>query len=104
MMQVSIVRAIRVKANDMTICTSNDLHGSCLGHMICSDITAKQRKRMGIEKKKPVQIRMTPEMVDEYSKNANQHFRTLPTEVLFRLAVLDTLIARGEVNLNEFKF
>lgn len=59
---------------------------------------------MKSEKKKPIQIRMTPTMIAEYSKNAGQHFRTLAAEVMFRLAVLDTLVKRGEVNLNEFKF
>ena len=59
---------------------------------------------MESEKKKPLQIRMTPAMIAEYSENAGQHIRTLAAEVMYRLAVLDTLIARGEVNLNEFKF
>lgn len=59
---------------------------------------------MAIEKKKPIQIRMTPAMISEYSENADQHFRTLAAEVMYRLAVLDTLVKRGEVNLNEFKF
>ena len=68
------------------------------------ETTAKQRTRMESEKKKPLQIRMTPAMIAEYSENAGQHFRTLAAEVMYRLAVLDALIARGEVNLNEFKF
>ena len=55
-------------------------------------------------KKKPVQIRMTPAMIAEYGENANQHFRTLAAEVMYRLAVLEALVKRGEVNLNEFKF
>lgn len=55
-------------------------------------------------KKKPIQIRMSPQMVAEYGENANQHFRSLAAEVMYRLAVLDALVKRGEVNLNEFKF
>ena len=59
---------------------------------------------MESEKKKTIQIRMTPAMNAEYSENADQHFRTLTAEVMYRLAVLDALVNRGEVNLNEFKF
>lgn len=59
---------------------------------------------MASEKKKPIQIRMNPAMITEYSENADQHFRTLAAEVMYRLAVLDALVKRGEVNLNEFKF
>lgn len=59
---------------------------------------------MESEKKKPLQIRMTPNMISEYSDNASKHFRTLAAEVMYRLAILDTLVKRGEVNLNEFKF
>ena len=55
-------------------------------------------------KKKPVQIRMAPQMMAEYGKNASQNFRTLAAEVMYRLAVLEALVKRGEVNLNEFKF
>ena len=59
---------------------------------------------MESKKKTPLQIRMTPNMISEYSDNAGQHFRTLAAEVMYRLAILDTLVKRGEVNLNEFKF
>ncbi|MDM5100301.1 hypothetical protein [Aeromonas salmonicida] len=59
---------------------------------------------MESEKKRPLQIRMTPAMIAEYSENAGQHFRTLAAEVMYRLAVLDALVKRGEINLNEFKF
>lgn len=59
---------------------------------------------METEKKKPIQIRMTPKMIADYSENAGQNFRTLAAEVMYRLAVLDALVKRGEVNLNEFKF
>ncbi|MFB0598288.1 hypothetical protein ACETWI_09100 [Aeromonas hydrophila] len=59
---------------------------------------------MESEKKKLVRILMTPPIIAEYSKNAGQHFRTLAAEVIYQLAALDTLVKRGEVNLNEFKF
>ena len=68
------------------------------------ETTTKRGTKMASEKKKPIQIRMTPAMITEYSENADQHFRTLAAEVMYRLAVLDALVKRGEVNLNEFKF
>lgn len=47
----------------------------------------------------PMQLRMPDELKDYISKSAEQCFRTLHSEVLYRLSLLKEMEEKGEINI-----
>jgi len=47
----------------------------------------------------PMQLRIPPEMKARIAKNADKSFRTLHSEVLYRLQLLDEMEQKGEIRV-----
>jgi len=47
----------------------------------------------------PMQLRIPPEMKERILKNADKSFRTLHSEVLYRLQLVDELERKGEIRV-----
>ncbi|MFJ5503578.1 Arc family DNA-binding protein [Pectobacterium carotovorum] len=47
----------------------------------------------------PMQLRIPPEMKDRIAKSADRAFRTLHSEVLYRLQLLDEMGRKGEIKI-----
>ncbi|MDY0929134.1 Arc family DNA-binding protein [Enterobacter sp. CFBP8995] len=47
----------------------------------------------------PMQLRIPPEMKERIAKNADRSFRTLHSEVLYRLQLVDELERKGEIRV-----
>ncbi|MBJ9259757.1 Arc family DNA-binding protein [Citrobacter amalonaticus] len=45
----------------------------------------------------PMQLRIPPEMKERIAKNAEKSFRTIHSEVLYRLQLIDDMERRGEI-------
>lgn len=47
----------------------------------------------------PMQLRIPPEMKERIMKSADRSFRTLHSEVLYRLQLVDDLERKGEIRV-----
>lgn len=47
----------------------------------------------------PMQLRIPPEMKERIAKNADKSFRTLHSEVLYRLQLVDEMERKGEIRV-----
>ncbi|TQC75556.1 Arc family DNA-binding protein [Pantoea dispersa] len=47
----------------------------------------------------PMQLRLPPEMKARIAKNADKSFRTLHSEVLYRLQLVDELERKGQLHV-----
>ncbi|NQS80540.1 Arc family DNA-binding protein [Pantoea agglomerans] len=47
----------------------------------------------------PMQLRIPPEMKERIAKSADKSFRTIHSEVLYRLQIIDELERKGEIRV-----
>lgn len=47
----------------------------------------------------PMQLRIPSEMKERITKNAEKSFRTIHSEILFRLQIIDDMERKGELQL-----